>query len=89
MNQKKMKKINRQVRVISVEWLQSIMPEEEAEKINLKNYKQYLNQTSHYFNDKQFFTSAFTERWTRNKLKDFYNKNPDKSIDSYTAADLK
>ena len=42
MNQKTMKKINRQVKVISVEWLQSIMPEEEAEKINLKNYKQYL-----------------------------------------------
>jgi len=89
MNQKTMKKINRQVKVISVEWLQSIMPEEEAEKINLKNYKQYLNQTSHYFKDKQFFNSAFTEKWTRNRLKYFYNKNTDKPIDSYTAADLK
>lgn len=89
MNQKIMKKINRQVKVISVEWLHSIMPEEEAEKINLKNYKQYLNQTSHYFNDKQFFNSVFTEKWTRNKLKNLYNNNPDKPIDSYTAADLK
>jgi len=89
MNQKIMKKINRQVKVISVEWLHSIMPEKEAEKINLNNYKQYLNQTSHYFNDKQFFNSVFTEKWTRNKLKDLYNNNPDKPIDSYTAADLK
>jgi type III secretory pathway component EscR len=88
-NRKTMKKINRQVKIISVEWLQSIMPEGEADKINLKNFRQYLNQTSHYFKNKQFFNSAFTERWTRNKLKDFYNKNPYKPIDSYTVADLK
>jgi len=30
MNQKIMKKINRQVEIITVEWLQSLMPEEEA-----------------------------------------------------------
>ena len=89
MNQKTMKKINRQVKIISVQWLHSIMPEEEADKINLENYKQYLIQTSHYFNDKQFHTSSFTERWTRNKLKDLYNQNPSRPIDSYTADDLK
>lgn len=89
MNRKIMKKINRQVKAISVEWLHSIMPEEEADKINLKNFKKYLNQTSHYFKDRQFFNSAFTERWTRNKLKYFYNKNPSRPIDSYTADDLK
>ena len=88
MNQKIMKQIN-QVKVISVEWLHSIMPEEEADKINLKNFKKYLNQTSHYFKDRQFLNSAFTERWTRNKLKDFYNQNPSRPIDSYTADDLK
>jgi len=89
MNQKTMKKINRQVEVISVQWLHSIMPEEEADKINSKNYKQYLNQTSHYFNNRQFLASSFTEKWTRNKLKNLYNKNPSRPIDSYTADDLK
>ncbi len=88
MNQKTMKKINRQVEVISVQWLKSIMPEEEADKINIKNFRQFLNQTSHYFKEKQFFNSAFTEKWTRNKLKDFYNKNPYRPIDSYSFIDL-
>jgi len=87
-NQKTMKKINRQVEVISVQWLKSIMPEEEADKINIKNFRQFLNQTSHYFKEKQFFNSAFTEKWTRNKLKAFYNKNPYRPIDSYNYSDL-
>jgi len=87
-NRKTMKKINRQVRTISVQWLQSIMPEEEADKINIKNYRQFLNQTSHYFKDKQFFNSAFTEKWTRKKLKKLFIKNPSKPIDSYNYSDL-
>jgi type III secretory pathway component EscR len=83
-----MKKINRQVEVISVEWLRSIMPEEEANKITTTNFRQYLNQTTHYFKDKQFFNSSFTEKWTRCKLKKLVRKNPFKPIDSYNYNDL-
>jgi len=89
MNQKIMKKINRQVEIITVEWLQSLMPEEEAEKINLNNYKNYIGETTHYFNGGCFYNSAFTEKWTRKKLKSLYTKNPDKPIDSYTSIDLR
>ncbi len=88
MNCKTMKKINRQAEIISVEWLHSIMPEGEADKINLKNFRQYLNQTPHYFKDKQFLNSAFTEKWTRQKLKKLFRRNPSKPIDSYNYSDL-
>tara|TARA_A100000172_G_scaffold71239_1_gene51781 strand:+ start:189 stop:443 length:255 start_codon:yes stop_codon:yes gene_type:complete len=83
-----MKKINRQVEVISIEWLRSIMPEEEADKITVTNFRQYLNQTAHYFKDKQFFNSSFTEKWTRRKLKKLFKKNPSKPINSYKYFDL-
>lgn len=89
MNSKTMKKINRHVAVISVQWLRSLMPnEEEASKITVNNYKQFLNQDKFYFSDRQIFNSSFTEKWTRRKLKKLFRRNPSKSIDSYNYTDL-
>ena len=89
MNSKTIKKINRHVAVISVQWLRSLMPnEEEASKITADNYKQFLNQDKIYFRDRQIFNSSFTERWTRRKLKKLFRKNPSKPIDSYNYNDL-
>lgn len=89
MNRKIMKKINRHVPVISVQWLKSLMPTEEvADTITLENYKQYLNQSPFYFKNKQIFNSSFTEKWTRRKLKKLFRRNPSKPIDSYNYSDL-
>ena len=88
MNAKTMKKIFRQAEAISIDWLKSLMPEEEAEKITHKNYKDYMQMNSHYFAQGQFFMSAFTEKWTRKKIKKLYAKDPSRPIDSYTLADL-
>ena len=89
MNRKIMKKINRHVSVISVQWLKSLMPnEEEATKITAENYRQYLKQSSFYFKDNQIFNSSFTEKWTRRKLKKLFRRNPSKPIDSYNYNDL-
>ena len=89
MNSKTMKKINRHVPVISVQWLRSLMPnEEEANKITTNNYKQFLNQDKFYFSDRQIFNSSFTEKWTRRKLKKLFRLNPSRSIDTYNYTDL-
>ena len=88
MNAKIMKKIFRQAETISVEWLKSLLPEEEAEKITSKNYKKYMEMNSHYFAQGQFFLSAFTEKWTRKQIKKLYLKDPSRPIDSYTFSDL-
>ena len=84
-----MKKINRHVPIISVQWLKSLMPdEEEASKITLENYRNFLNQSAVYFKDRQVFNSSFTEKWTRRKLKKLFRNNPSKPIDSYNYNDL-
>jgi hypothetical protein len=88
MNRKIMKQINRQVEKISLQWLHSLLPEEEAAKIRADNYKDYMKMNSHYFVEGQFFMSAFTEKWTRKRLKKLYTLNPSKPIDSYTHLDL-
>jgi len=88
LNAKIVKKIFRQTEKITVEWLKSLMPEEEASKITSKNYKKYMEMNSHYFADGQIFMSSFTEKWTRKKIKKLYAKNPQRPIDSYTLDDL-
>jgi len=89
MNKKIMKDINRHIPFISVGWLRSLMPsEEEAEKITLTNYRQYLNQSPYFFKGEQLLNSSFTEKWTRRRLKKLYFKNPNKPILDYTYKDL-
>jgi hypothetical protein len=88
MNRKIMKQINRQVEKISLQWLHSLMSEEEAAKIRPDNYKDYMKMNSHYFVEGQFFMSAFTENWTRKRLKKLYRRNPSRPIDSYSHLDL-
>ena len=89
MNRKIMKKINRHVPIISVQWLKSLMPnEEESNKITADNYKDFLNQAPFYFTDNQIFNSSFTEKWTRRRLKKLFRRNPSKPIDSYNYDDL-
>lgn len=83
-----MKQINRQVEKISLQWLHSLMSEEEAAKIRPDNYKDYMKMNSHYFVEGQFFMSAFTENWTRKRLKKLYRRNPSRPIDSYSHLDL-
>ena len=84
-----MKIINRHVPIICVQWLKSLMPdEEEASKITLKNYKDFLNQSPVYFKDRQIFNSSFTEKWTRRKLKKLFRNNPSKPIHTYNYNDL-
>jgi uncharacterized protein YecA (UPF0149 family) len=88
MNRKIMKQINRQVEKISLQWLHSLMSEEQAAQITAENYKDFMKMNSHYFAEGQFFMSAFTEKWTRKRLKKLYTLNPSKPIDSYTHLDL-
>jgi len=89
LNAKTVKKIFRQTEKISVEWLKSLLSEEEAAKVTPENYKNYMKMTTHYFRDRQIFMSAFTERWTRQRLKKLYKKNPQRPIDTYSFSDLK
>ena len=42
MNRRRSKKINKQTISIFLEWIASVVPEEEAKKIDPNNYKEYV-----------------------------------------------
>lgn len=48
MNQKELRKINTQVKVILVEWVKTLLPEEEALKVNVDNVLDSIPSQTHF-----------------------------------------
>ena len=73
MNRKQMKVIRRKAKTIIVEWLQSLLPEEEKDKVNEKNIFAMMPKQTHYYFQNQIRLSAWSYKWVIKKLK----QNPD------------
>lgn len=69
MNRKKSKRIKLQSSKIIVTWLRSILSEEEADKVNLKTFRELLPEQTHFYGGGKFLLNAYTERWTQKKIK--------------------
>tara|TARA_R110002012_G_scaffold81263_1_gene205687 strand:- start:146 stop:382 length:237 start_codon:yes stop_codon:yes gene_type:complete len=73
MNGRQAKKLRRQAKDLTVEWLQSLLPEDEAEKITTQNFKDYMPEQTHVFANKKIMLSSFSHKWFNKKLKkEFY-----------------
>jgi hypothetical protein len=58
---------------LCVEWLKTMVPEgEEADKINVKNYQNFLPDDTHYYAGSSVRLHAMTPKWIYKQLK----KNP-------------
>lgn len=88
MNRKTIKKINKHVSFILVDWLKTLVSEEEAKQINLDNYKELLPDQTHVYTNNKFFLSVFSPRWVRKKLKHIVRLNPNKPINSITLEEV-
>jgi len=89
MNGKLKRDINYKVRELLVEWLKTLVTEEEAAKIDNTNYRELLPTQTHVFLNRRYRLSAFTERWIKQKIKKILSRNPTKSVQSITLKDLK
>jgi|TARA_R110000744_G_scaffold115319_2_gene215712 hypothetical protein len=82
MNNKKAKQIKKQVRFILVEWLQSLLPEEEGKKINTSNVLKYIPKDMYYSVAATRYLSAYHPKWISNKIKKLLKVFPDLSVKS-------
>ena len=75
MNAKKMKKIRRKAKKILVQWLKSLLPddEKEKEKITEKNIFSLMPTQTHHVFQNQIRLSAWSFKWVVKQLK----RNPD------------
>ena len=63
MNSKQEKKIRKHAKHLMVEWLKSVVPEEEQEKVTLENVHTYIPEQTHVYGNRSLHVSAYTLRW--------------------------
>jgi hypothetical protein len=69
MNQKKIKELRRRVKPIQVEWLQTLLPEDQALTITVDNVDNLLPDQTHVFGKGQLYLSYMTDKWIMKHLK--------------------
>lgn len=69
MNTKKMSNIRNKAKAILVEWLQSLLNKEEANKITVKNVFDFIPNQTHYWQDTTLRLQPWSYKWIVKKLK--------------------
>ena len=70
MNKRKRKKIDHQVKIILMEWIKTLVPEDQKDQVNLQNVltlapaKEYIKKEGHEVN-----LSVYHPRWIKQKVK--------------------
>jgi hypothetical protein len=77
MNQKKVKQLRKRIKPIQVEWLKSLLPDEQAKTITVDNVEGLLPDQTHVFGRGMLYLSYMSDKWIMKMLK----RNP--SITTY------
>ena len=88
MNQKIMKEIERHTKKLLVEWIQSLVPEEEAEKINTRNVIKFIPEQVHYYANQRVSLSSYSPKWIKKYIKIIKKNNKNINISDITLKDI-
>ncbi len=88
MNGKKSKKISNQCKVILVEWLKTLLPQEEADKISVENCLNFVPEQTHFYANRTIYLNSYNPKWIKNKIKKIVNLLPFKPIQSISLKDV-
>ena len=76
-----MSKIRNKAKAILVEWLKTLLNEEEQKKVNVKNILTLLPNQTHYFSGETFKLQPWSYKWVVKKLK----RNPELTMNDLNA----
>lgn len=85
MRQIKTKQVRKLSKVFVVEWLKSMLTEEEQKKVSVDNYEKYLPEEKHFYANNKLMVSAYTPRWFSKRIKKVLRT---KHIDDITYSDV-
>jgi uncharacterized coiled-coil protein SlyX len=71
MNQKQIKKLRKRIKPIQIEWLESLLPVEQAQTITIDNVEDLLPEQTHAFGQGQLHMSYMTDKWIMKYLKQY------------------
>ena len=69
MNSKRLKELRKKVKPIQVEWLQSVLPDDQRNKVNIDNVNDLLPEQTHVMGGGQMHLSYMTDKWIMKILK--------------------
>ena len=70
MNSKQLKKLRKLVKPLQVEWLQSILSEEQGKTITVNNVEELMPDQTHVFGNGQLHLSFMSDKWIMKILKE-------------------
>jgi uncharacterized coiled-coil protein SlyX len=73
MNAKQIKKLRKRIKPIQMEWLESLLPVEQAQTITIDNVEDLLPEQTHAFGQGQLHMSYMTDKWIMKYLKQYPN----------------
>jgi len=85
MNGRKSKAIRKKSIEFVVEWLKTMLIEEEQKKVSTKNYQDYMPTETHIFANNKFLVSSYTPRWFVKLIK---RKLKSKPLDKIQYSDI-
>jgi hypothetical protein len=88
MNRRKSKRIKKHAEALQIEWLKSLLNDEEASKINQDNFRGMLPEQTHIWAQRTIHTSFYTLKWLTNKIKQLIKIFPDKQVEDITPQDI-
>ena len=88
MNSNKIKQIHRKTEQLLVDWLSTMISDEEAKQINTKNIMQFMPTEIYAPLNTGVRCVPMTPRWIKNELKRLVKKDKSFDVDSVTLGDL-
>lgn len=86
MRKKILKQIDNKVDSLLIEWVKSLLSDEEQEQVTKQNYKSLLPKEEYILARGTNYLSFYTCRWARQNIKKLIRKGAD--LDSITIGDL-
>lgn len=75
MNRTKYRKLKNKVKRIQVQWLRTLLPEDNGEPITVQDVSELMPDQTHIFGDGQFKLSYMSEKWVIKFLKKYPHIN--------------
>ena len=73
MNSKKAKHVRRRAKALMVDWIKSMIPEDQHQDITVENLDKYMPDQTHIYANRKVILSAYSYRWFIKKIKKIYN----------------
>ena len=83
-----LKRISRHTETLLIEWVKSLVSEEEADQVSLDNINSLLPSQYHFFIEAQLTLSPNSPKWIRKQLKKLVSSNPNINIEAITLEEL-